>query len=95
MATFLRTSGEREVLSPPNGVNWSLVDLQTLVGGFIEVVRTVDGHFMVLDEEGKLKRKPLNREATIAYVHGRRDPVCGDVLIIDSMLEMDGPDDKG
>ena len=93
MATFLRTSGESEVLSPLNGVNWTLNDLQTLVGGYIEVGRTLDGKFLVLDEEGKLKGKPLNIQATWMYQYGRRDPIVGDVVIIDTLLEMNGPDE--
>ncbi len=94
MATFIRASGESEILSPPNGVHWRLEELQTLVGDYIEVVGTTDGRYMVLDELGKLKHKPLNREATILYVHGRRDPIVGDVVIIDTKLEMDGPDEE-
>lgn len=94
MARFLRASGESEILSPPNGVNWQLEELQTLVGDYIEVVRTIDGRFMVLDELGKLKHKPLNREATILYLHGRHDPIVGDVVIIDTKLEMEGPDNE-
>lgn len=93
MAKFLRANGESEVLSPPNGVNWQLGELQTLVGDYIEIVATVDGRYMVLDELGKLKHKPLNREATMLYIHGRHDPIVGDVVIIDTKLEMNGPDD--
>jgi Domain of unknown function (DUF3846) len=96
MATFLRTTGESETVSPANGVNWTLPELQTLVGGYIEIARTTDGRFLVLDEEGKCghKMKPLNRAATLIYQHGRHDPIVGDVLIVDTMLEMNGPDDE-
>ena len=94
MARFLRASGESEVLSPANGVNWSLGDLQTLVGDYIEVVRTTDGRYMVIDELGKLKHKPLNREATILYQYGRHDPIVGDVVIIDTFLEMNGREEE-
>jgi hypothetical protein len=96
MATFLRASGESEMLSPANGVHWSLEELQTLVGGYIEIVRTTTGAFMVIDEEGKLdhKRKPLNIPATRIYQYGRHDPIVGDVVIIDTKLELDGPDDE-
>jgi hypothetical protein len=93
MATFLRTSGEREVLSPLNGVHWTFAELGLLVGGYPERLRTTDGRYLVIDEEGKLKDKPLNREATLIYVYGRHDPIVGDVVIIDTNLEMDGPDD--
>jgi hypothetical protein len=97
MATFLRSTGESEVLFPANGVFWSLEELQTLVGGYIEVARTVDGRFLVLDEEGKCehKQKPLNIAATRLYQHGRVDPIVGDVVIIDTKLEMNGPDEEG
>jgi hypothetical protein len=96
MATFLRTTGEMELLSPPNGVHWTLPDLQTLVGGYIEIGRTTDGRYIVLDEEGKLdhKRKPLNVAATKLYQYGRHDPIVGDVLIVDTRAELDGPDDE-
>jgi hypothetical protein len=96
MATFLRTTGEMETISPANGVNWTLPELQTLVGGYIEVGRTTDGRYLVLDEEGKMehKRKPLNITATKLYQYGRHDPIVGDVVIIDTKLEMNGPDDE-
>jgi hypothetical protein len=94
MATFLRATGEREVISPANGVNWSLEELQRLVGGYIEVGRTTAGQFLVLDEEGKLKRKPLNIAATRIYQYGRHDPIVGDVVIIDTFLEMNGRDEE-
>jgi hypothetical protein len=91
MATLLRADGTAEVLQPPNGVNWSLQELQTLVGGYIEIAMTLDGRWMVLDDEGKLKRKPLNAAATRVYKYGRRDPVVGDALVVDTWLEVNGP----
>jgi hypothetical protein len=93
MATLYRTDGTTEVLQPLNGVHWSLEELQTLVGGYIELGRTVDGRFMVLDEEGKLKHKALNIAATRLYKYGRHDPVVGEVLVVDTRLELDGPED--
>ena len=92
MATLLRTDGSAEALQPPNGTHWTLAELQTLVGGYIEIIRTVDGKFMVIDEEGKLahKRKALNRAATMIYVHGRRDPIVGDALLVDTRFEING-----
>jgi hypothetical protein len=94
MATLYRTDGRMEELQPANGVNWSLEELQTLVGGYIEVTRTVDGRFLVLDEEGKLKRKDLNIFATRLYVYGRHDPIVGDAVVIDTRLEINGPDEE-
>jgi hypothetical protein len=92
MATLYRTDGTTETVTPAGG-HWTLEELQTLVGGYIEIGGTVDGRFMVLDEEGKLKHKPLNVAATRLYVHGRRDPIVGEVLVVDTRLELDGPDE--
>ena len=94
MATLLRTDGSAENLTPPNGVHWSLEELQTLVGGYIEVAHTTDGKYLIVDEEGKLKRKPLNVAATRLYQHGRRDPIAGDAVLIETRLEMDGPEEE-
>jgi hypothetical protein len=95
MATLLRADGSaEESLLPSNGVNWNLSELQNLVGGYIEVLKTTDGKFLVVDEEGKLKRKALNIAATRIYQHGRRDPVAGDAVVIDTRLEMNGPDEE-
>jgi hypothetical protein len=94
MATLLRVDGRAETLQPTNGVHWNLTELQTLVGGYIEVARTIDGKYLLLDEEGKRKRKPLNIAATRIYVHGRRDVIVGDAVVIDTLLEMNGPDEE-
>jgi hypothetical protein len=76
----------------PHGAVWSLEELQSIVGGYIEVVRTVDGRWMVIDEEGKLKGKELNIPATRLYIHGRRDVIVGAAVVVDTMLELDGPE---
>jgi hypothetical protein len=94
MATLLRADGLTEALEPSNGVHWNLAELQTLVGGYIEVARTNDGKYLIIDEEGKLKRKPLNIAATRIYQYGRRDAIVGDAVLIDTRLEMQGPDEE-
>lgn len=57
-------------------------ELRALVGGYLEMVRTRDGRIMVLDEEGKLKGKPLNQEATRLY-GANFDYIVGDVVVMD------------
>ena len=55
-----------------------------------------DGKYLVLDEEGKLDHKgpkPINRAATELYRYGSHDPICGDVLLVDTKLELNGPED--
>lgn len=66
-----------------------LDELQAAVGGYIEVVP----HFnffngrpcaAVCDEEGKLKGKPINEEATIAWraQTNTTDVLVGDIAIV-------------
>lgn len=56
--------------------------LRELVGGWLEVVRTRDDRIMVIDEEGKLKGKPLNQPATILY-GSTADYIAGDAVLMD------------
>lgn len=46
----------------------TLTDYQTAVGGYIEMVR-MNGHPLVIvaDEDGKVKRLPINRRATCLW----------------------------
>jgi hypothetical protein len=92
MATILRVEGTQEVITPANG-HWRLEELQTMVGGYIEILRTVDGKFLVIDEEGKLKKKPRNDQATRLYIYGEHDAVCGTAVLVDTRLEINGPDE--
>tara|TARA_Y100000034_G_C6733617_1_gene325149 strand:- start:285 stop:578 length:294 start_codon:yes stop_codon:yes gene_type:complete len=80
-----------------NKTKLSLKDMQDYVGGYIEVVSLSDGSQMVLDEEGKLKDKPINYEATKRYVGEEYDDTCatwdydyvvGDVLILKGKARM-------
>jgi len=59
----------------------SLESMQQAVGGRIQIIRFgSQEQLMVLDEEGKLKNKPINKVATLlANIHG--DYIVGDVLI--------------
>lgn len=68
--------------------------LQTLVGGYIEVVRPVpfggpvfDCVRMVVDEEGKFKDKPVNVLASALY--NGYDPIVGDVVLVAFDFEPD------
>lgn len=65
-----------------------LVFYQTLVGGYIEVI---DLHVLpvswvlVIDEEGKIKEKPINQLATrLAHsVLGVGDFIAGDAILLE------------
>ena len=70
----------------------TLTEMQKFVGGYIEVVQSSDTkHDIILDEEGKLKGKPLNKEATELYLGEEQDDtsagwdfdyIVGDVMIL-------------
>lgn len=92
MATILYDNGTSEVRMP-SGEHWGVEELQGIVGGYFEIISTIDGRFMVIDDEGKLKGKHVNREATKLYIHGRKDLICGTAIVVDTRLELDGPED--
>lgn len=93
MVTLLRVEGTQEILTPPEGGYWALEELQTMVGGYIELTRTIDGRFLIIDEEGKLKKKPLNIQATKLYIHNRHDVIVGTAILFDTKAEIEPPEE--
>lgn len=83
MAEILRAHGGREPLVTV-GPEASLAELNGAVDGYIEVVGPLpDGRLMVIDEEGKLKGKSYNGNATeLARSRLRR----GDVIVGDAVV---------
>ena len=61
----------------------SLSDAQKFVGGYVEVVQVNDG-ILIIDEEGKLKDKPVNEVASKMYAdkYGDADIIVGDAIYI-------------
>jgi hypothetical protein len=53
------------------------------VGGYVEVVQVNDG-ILIIDEEGKLKDKPVNEVASKMYAdkYGDADIIVGDAIYI-------------
>jgi sarcosine oxidase gamma subunit len=79
-----------DTIKPANGVNWSLEELQTLVGGYIEAVRIGPSKWLIVDEEGLLKNKPFNANAsTMASCQ-----IVGDAVMVGTWMEMNGPEDE-
>lgn len=82
------TDGMRpiEPLAPANGTDFTLEELQKIVGGYIEVVRLDDGAIMIINEEGKLHGLPPNERATriahAAHAVAYSDEIVGPVAII-------------
>jgi hypothetical protein len=94
MATLYQPTGRVREIAPANGVHWSAAELQELVGGNPEVVSTVDHKFMVINDLGKLLGLELNIPATRIYLHGRKDVIMGNAVVVDTRLELDGPDEE-
>ena len=63
-----------------------LKELQDLVGGLIQVVYADDGKTqIVMDEEGKIKGKPINLEATGVWFPDQYilpDVIVGDAVVL-------------
>lgn len=59
-----------------------------------EIIVLMDGTFIIIDEEGKLKKLDINQEATeIAHKNNSiypSDYIAGDVLLVDDVDEFDG-----
>lgn len=83
MAQIIKSNGETKTVEPKNGTDFKLEELQAIVGGYIQIAYLRDDEIMVMDDEGKLKEKDLNLQASLRY---RRDvnpydSIVGDVLI--------------
>lgn len=80
----IKADGERIEVSPKNGSDFSLEELQGYVGGYIEIVHLGRGEIMVVNEEGKLHNTPTNLNATALYQFATgdcKDFIAGDVLL--------------
>jgi hypothetical protein len=82
MAYIYKSNGEVIETSPKNGKDFSWLELNEIVGGYIEIVNLGDD-YMVVNEEGKLLNLPFNLNATRIYQHFTRigDCIVGDVLV--------------
>ena len=70
-------------VKPMNGEYYTLNELQSYVGGYIETVRLGE-KLLLVDEEGKIKGKLPNHIATGWLVlDGYHDWVAGDAMLID------------
>lgn len=87
-AIHVKVDGTEEVIYPKDGKKFVLSELQALVGGYIETAPSkYDGWALVLDEEGRLKGKPVNAKATDLLAPAMRHGgsfVVGDAVYIRS-----------
>jgi hypothetical protein len=81
-ATLLCDDGTRQEISPKNGKTFGLEgEAYDLVGtDMIQLIATHDGRVLLVDEDGKRKKKPVNAAATALYIYGAYDPVVGHAI---------------
>ena len=84
MAKIIKTDGTIVEVTPQNGTDFQLEELQKIVGGYIEVLRLTDNEIMVANDEGKFCCT-YNHEATkIAKEYEaiyKCEYICGDVVV--------------
>lgn len=80
MARIIKTDGTERNVEPRNGSDFSLSEMQRIVGGFIECVTLANGQLMVVNEEGVILEMPYNKKASELY----GQPIVGNVLVCDS-----------
>jgi hypothetical protein len=78
MARIIKADNTVTTVKPPKG-SFTLEELQAAVGGYIEVVRVPNSEnlILVVNEEGLLKKLPLNEQATLLA----QQPIVGDVVL--------------
>ncbi|HIB21727.1 MAG TPA: DUF3846 domain-containing protein [Rhodospirillales bacterium] len=77
MAFIINTSGDETEMTPKNGSDFELKELQDVVGGLIELVALTNGKLLIVDEEGLLKSLPINTKASMLA----RRPIVGTAII--------------
>lgn len=87
MAIIIKADDTRIAVEPKNGKDFSLEEMQEMVGGYIEICETHDPEFiLVINEDGKMQGLPINAGATGMYKYAFTkqgqlvDVIVGDVL---------------
>ena len=81
MGKLIKADGTTVEVSPKNGTDYTLAELQEFVGGYIEVIPAYKkGYILVINEEGKLEGLPRNGRATDLADITLWDCIVGDAL---------------
>lgn len=81
MAKLYRVNGTVETVEPKNKTDFSLEELQKIVGGLIEVVPVFGDKYIVVDEEGRLKNYQHNKTASQLVFGQVIGDIAGDMLL--------------
>jgi hypothetical protein len=87
-ATIYYEDGRIETVTPENGSDFKLEQLQSIVNGMIQIV-PLDDRLLVCNEEGKINGKcGPNINATMEWlkVYGQTDVMYGNILICDETM---------
>ena len=80
MGTIYRPDGTTETIAPATGLI-RLEEAQDIVGGWVEVVhlpsKSTTKGFLLVDEEGRLKRLPINYQASALAAQ----PIVGTAIL--------------
>lgn len=90
-AKIYKQSGRVARVFPQNGTDFTLRELQSIVGGYIELVRLGNDNVMVINEEAKgmmgtvinVSATRIAREHQAIWVH---DCIVGDALVCPSQM---------
>lgn len=88
-AVVIQPDGEMRVVEIPDPPDELAALKEHLDGGWLEMVTTPEGLSMFLDEEGKLKRLPINDKATVISGLFPRDVIVGPVVLL-GQVDRDG-----
>lgn len=88
MAEIIKTDGTRLAINPANGEYFTLEEMQTAVGGYVEIIELDDKQSMILNEEGKMLDLEYNEVADEIFhrYFSTFDYIVGDVIVCENSL---------
>ena len=79
---LITVTGKIEMVEPANGTDFDYKELRKIIGAdTIQILSMRNQGWLVIDDEGKLKDKPINMGATLMYaLFNPNDYIVGDAL---------------
>jgi len=81
-AMLIKSDGTTVAVSPSNGTDFALSEVQKLVGGYVELVRIGPGRIMLINEDGLSLGLPTNAKASKLFP----PKIVGDVVTCDGSM---------
>ena len=67
MATLIKTDGTREEIIGKDNDKLTLEQMQKAVGGYVESISLGGKFFLLVNEDGRMNKLPLNYTATVKF----------------------------